>query len=314
MIRVLRLTFRINRFEVLSVGALAALTVLGGVLVIWRLGAIGMSSACVPSFETGELPSGCEGLYREFQEIAGRFGQLVLVLGAFLPIVGGLLIGGPPIAREIERGTARLAWSLSPSRLRWFAHRVLPLIGFMVLVGFAVGVTLDRLMSTINVGEDLSASFTGFRMRGVLVATQAAVIAATGIALGAILGRSVPTFLLSLILGTLLIYGGVANLHRTILLGEAEKRVCCDGFYQGELYLDTRIQLPDGRLVTYEELPTLDPEIAQLGFEGSLPQVSLVIPGSRYRELEAREAAAHAAIVVVLLAVAAVVVNRRRPA
>jgi hypothetical protein len=312
--QVLRLTFRMNRFEIVAVGALGALIVVGGVLVMWRLGAVGISSTCLPSLETGELASGCDALYREFQEIAGRYGQLVLLIGAFLPIVGGLLIGGPPISREIERGTARLAWSLSPSRLRWYAHRVLPMIAFLVVVAFAVGVVLDRLLGAINVGEDLSASFTSFRMRGILVATQAAVIAASGIALGAILGRSVPTFLLSLILSTLLIYGGVANVHRNILLGEADRQVCCETYEPGQLYLDTRIQLPDGRLVSYEELPSLDAEIGQLAFEGQLPQVSLVIPGSRYRELETREAVAHTAIVVVLLVLAAVVVDRRRPA
>jgi hypothetical protein len=312
--RVLRLTFRINRFEVLSVGALGTLTVLGGMFVIWRIAGLGISPACFQAIEAGVFSGGCEDQFRAFQDVVGRFGQLVIVLGAFFPVVGGLLVGGPAIAREIERGTARLAWSMSPSRWRWYAHRVLPMLAFLLVVAFAVGVTLDRLMGATNPTEDLANSFTDFRMRGVLVATEAAVVAATGLAVGAVLGRSVPTFLLSLILGGLVIYGGVANLHRSVLLGEAELQVCCETFTPGELYLDSRFQLPDGRLVGYEELPALGPEISRLAFEGQLPQVTLVIPGSRYREVETREAAAHAGIVAALLVVAAVVVDRRRPA
>ena len=46
----------------------------------------------------------------------------------FLSFAAGLFLGVPVVARELERGTARLAWSLAPSRMRWYLARLLPLL------------------------------------------------------------------------------------------------------------------------------------------------------------------------------------------
>ena len=40
----------------------------------------------------------------------------------------GLFLGVPVIARELERGTVRLAWWLTPSRWRWYLARLLPIL------------------------------------------------------------------------------------------------------------------------------------------------------------------------------------------
>ena len=51
-----------------------------------------------------------------------RIARLSVSIVPVFPLVAGLLAGGPIVARELESGTARLAWSLGPSRLRWLAH------------------------------------------------------------------------------------------------------------------------------------------------------------------------------------------------
>ena len=48
-------------------------------------------------------------------------------------------------------------------------------------------------------------------------------------------------------------------------------------------------------------------------FGPEYPNIQLVIPGERYREIEAREALAELGISAVLLAIGAFVVLRRRP-
>ena len=68
---------------------------------------------------------------------------------------------------------------------------------------------------------------------------------------------------------------------------------------------------PDGSLVGYEAFPDAGPYDA----EGNLlyPMFTMVIPGSQYRFVEAREAAILVGGTLVALLLAGVVVARRRP-
>ena len=112
-VRIVRLTYRIHRFEVNSVVILGGLLVLGSILAAWALSNVGLPPDCVPSFETGELPESCITEYEAFQRIAALATPIAAVSSLF-PVIAGLLLGAPVIAREIERGTTSLAWSLSP--------------------------------------------------------------------------------------------------------------------------------------------------------------------------------------------------------
>jgi ABC-type transport system involved in multi-copper enzyme maturation permease subunit len=311
--RIVRLTFRMHRFEVGAIVVLAALLVLCSIVASWALANVGLRPDCQPSFETGELPASCVAAWEAFNKIASLASPISLLTTLF-PVIAGLLIGGPIMAREIERGTTSLAWSLSPSRLRWFLHRVVPMVVLLLGVSFAVGAAADHLTHALSPQIDLSASFVGFRFRGVLLATQAFLLASTAVAVGALFGRAVPTFLLSLILGMLTIVA-VGLVHRQILLDEAVvQRQDENTFYSNDdLYLDNRLELPDGRLVTYEELIRIDPKAFESEFGPQYPNVALLIPGDRYRIVETREAAAELVIGLAFLVGGAFVVTRRRP-
>jgi len=312
--RIVRLTFRMHRFEVGAIVILAALLILGSIIVSWALANVGLSPECQRLAETGELPDSCVVAFETFNKIASLASPISLLTTLF-PIIAGLLIGGPIMAREIERGTTSLAWSLSPSRLRWFLHRVVPMALLLVAVSFAVGAAADHLTHALSPQADLSASFVGFRFRGVLLATQAFLLASTAVAVGALFGRAVPTFLLSLILGMLTIVA-VGLIHRQLLLAEvAIQRQVGDNFFisNADLYIDSRFELPDGRLMTAEDVFIFDPQAFEGEFGQKYPNVSLIIPGERYRVVEAREAAIEVVIGLVVLAGGALVVTRRRP-
>jgi hypothetical protein len=307
--RVVRLTFRMHRFEVGAVVVMAGLAVAGSVAVSWALGAVGITPACASALTSGELPESCVAEYEAFNRVANLASPVTALIGIF-PVIAGLLIGGPVVSNEIERGTTALAWSMSPSRLRWYLQRVVPLVVVLLVAGFAVGVAADHLHGALNPTTDLSASFQGFRFRGVLLAIQAFVICATAIAAGALLGRAVPTFLLSLVLG-LAVLVAVGQVHQRLLLDEATIRRQDVFSANGDLYIDNRFELPDGRFVTGDELINFDPA----AFDGELvyPIVGLVIPGERYRAVEAREGVVEAVIALAFLAGGALIVARRRP-
>ena len=79
--------------------------------------------ACLAKLGGAQLVSAaaansCQALSIQFQ---GRFGGMaaVAVLLVMLPLLVGLFFGAPLVAREIEQGTHRFAWTQGVSRLRW---------------------------------------------------------------------------------------------------------------------------------------------------------------------------------------------------
>ena len=71
------------------------------------------------------------------QDELGRltiWAQSGTALTLVLPVVAGVILGAPLVAAEIERRTAALAWSIAPSRMRWFAERLIVLGALIVLV------------------------------------------------------------------------------------------------------------------------------------------------------------------------------------
>ena len=61
----------------------------------------------------------------------------------FLPMLAGMLIGAPLLAREYEQGTWQLAWTQSVTRTRWLAIKLSVVIGGVVAVSalFAAGLS-----------------------------------------------------------------------------------------------------------------------------------------------------------------------------
>ncbi len=304
----IRLTFRMHRFELVAVAVATLVLVVAAYVVAGRLDAVGYEP-CADL--TISHPASCEALGRAFYAIEESEVPPILGFMAILPYAAGLILGGPLIAREIERGTTRLAWSISPSRLRWYLARMLPVVVAVVALTFAAGFAADRLIAARTPGVDMANSFDDYGARGVLVAITALVMTAGAIGLGAVVGRVLPTIIVALILGSLGLTG-VARLHEQYTAREAvivdEAQVA-----RGDRYIDQFFRLPDGRLVGWNELYEMDPELMNSETGPQYPIAALVIPGERYRSVEAREAIALGGIAVVMLAGTAVIIQRRRP-
>jgi hypothetical protein len=306
-LRVAALTFRIQRFEATLVLGAAILAVLVSAIVIGWTHAAGYDR-CLTE-DAVSLTGFCQAGIAPW---LFRIGRLSATIVPLFPIVAGLLIGGPIVARELESGTARLAWSLGPSRMRWFVHRVVPSLVLAVVAGVAIGLTADALLHLSDPNLDVNQSFAAFRQRGLLIGVQALLIASIALAVGSILGRAVPTFVLGLVLFGA-INAAVDKVETQLLTNEA---LVTDSFQYdgGELYLESRIRMPDGQVLTWEEMSIQHPEIINNGYDPEVYRdVVLYIPGSRYQEIEAREALALTAIAGIFVLVAATTVVRRRP-
>ena len=306
-LRSIALTFRIQRFEATLVLGAAVLSVLTSAMLITWIRSAGYDH-CLTD-EGLSLSGFCQASIATW---LFRIGRLSMAIVPIFPIVAGLLIGGPIVARELESGTARLAWSLGPSRLRWFIHRAVPALTLALVAGLAIGLTADALLHLSDPNLDIDRSFAAFRQRGLLIGVQALVIASIALAIGSILGRAVPTFVLSLILFGA-ISAAVDKVEAQVLTNEA---LVTDSF-QGDgsgLFLESRIRMPDGQVLTWEQMSIQHPDIINNGYDPEVYRdVVLYIPGSRYHDIERREALVLTALAGLFVIVAAGTVVRRRP-
>jgi hypothetical protein len=122
-------TWRQHRTEL--IGVLAAAVVLAIITVFATAFAqrtrleLGVDT-CVP------LPSGNANCVDLSQEWRNRVGLLLYLFQGFylVPALVASYIGGPLFARELERGTHRLAWTQGISRLRWAATTIGVVLAF----------------------------------------------------------------------------------------------------------------------------------------------------------------------------------------
>ena len=170
----------------------------------------------------------------------------------------------------------------------------------------SIGMAAEAFTHLLAPSTDLDQSFAGFRSRGVLVAGEALIVASIALALGAILGRAVPTFVLAVMLAGAI---GIAvdKVERQLLTNEAA--IADVESYQTadtDLVLDNRLRFPDGTILSWEEAFQTHPEL-QNGFDDVTGPRGVVfyIPGSRYHDVERRDA-------LVLLALAAAFIGRRK--
>lgn len=310
-----RLTLRLHRFELFTFGAALFGLVVAGFVGAAYVDGLRPGPGCLAI--DGSAPSSCDAALRAWNEALQMIGGLILSPTLAVAYVIGAFLGVPIVARELERGTTRLAWSLAPSRWRWFAVRVLPILAIIVVLTFAAGAAVDRFFAASVQGEDPAASFTLFGARGGLLASRAAFIFAIGIVVGAAVGRTLPALIVTALVASIAIGGGEAVHQNVILRNEAvpfsmDFESESDPYAgRGDLYVDTVFQLPDGSLVGYQYFGDEDP-YDQNG-NPRYPMFSMRIPGSQYRFVEAREALALGGATLVTLLLAGLIVSRRRP-
>jgi hypothetical protein len=307
----LRMAFRMHRFEIVGFGILIGLLAVAALVTAAQLDATGFGATCLPEVNS----PACEAMGRAFYGLQQTQVPMIQGILVVLPFLLGALLGAPLVARELERGTSRLAWSLAPSRLGWFLARVLPALVVVVVLSLVAGLALDRLTGAIEPRTDPFLSFTMFGGRGGVLAARAGFVFAIGVAVGAASGRVLPALILTAVIAYVGIAGG-SYVHGRILASEAVVLDTATGSGNpGDLFIDQRIRTPDGRVVTWDELTTIAPfpEDGSDWPPAGYTYLALVVPAERYPFVQAREVGALAGGSVVALGIAAFAVRRRRP-
>ena len=131
--------------------------------------------------------------------------QAAIVVVAVAPAIIGVFWGAPLVARELEAGTHRLAWTQSVTRTRWLATKLgvttLAAAATVGLLTFAVtwwSQPLDGALSSTQGGLPSRITPVTFAMRGVVPVGYAVFAVVLGATLGAVFRRSLPAMAVTL--------------------------------------------------------------------------------------------------------------------
>jgi ABC-type transport system involved in multi-copper enzyme maturation permease subunit len=130
-----------------------------------------------------------------------------VVLMALAPVLVGVFLGAPLVARELETGTYRLAWSQSVTRSRWLASRLALTVGAAALATGAASLAvtwwsapLDGAVSQTRGGLPGHLTPVTFAMRGIVPVGYAVFAVVLGAAMGTLLRRTLPAMAVTLAL------------------------------------------------------------------------------------------------------------------
>ncbi|HYI65665.1 MAG TPA: hypothetical protein VEW95_01935 [Candidatus Limnocylindrales bacterium] len=332
-----RLSYRQQRWELILVLVGVAATTAA---MLWFAGTLdGMRAAspeCLASlgnlFSEGPGPQAtCQAVITAYNDNY-NWGTNLVNLAWAAPFGIGVILGAPLVAREIDGGTAQLAWSLGRSRVGWLLRR----IAFVSLFGLALlavlAVSSELLTAAMFPEQTLSEDFIYFGRRGLPVVARGVGAIMLGVLVGALIGRVLPAILAAaLVIG--LVFMGLSLAEDRWNRAEATMQrftVTPSGELSdmAALAVDYGMETADGEFITYGEASArgMNPNFADedggwyaseedleagrlLGYDARLS-----IPGQRYPDLILRHSALAAALGILALGLTGIVVVRRRPA
>jgi hypothetical protein len=171
-------------------GIVATFMVITGLMMRADFTSLGLSACDMehPSLACGDAMATFSGKY----DVLTTWNELFTLT----PLVAGILVGAPLVARELERKTSLLVWTQGVTRMRW-------LVG-MLLGVFAGTIALFAAFSLLNNWWlhpiiQLDGRFNQiFEVVGIVPIAYAAFALALGIAAGALSGKTLPAILVTI--------------------------------------------------------------------------------------------------------------------
>jgi ABC-type transport system involved in multi-copper enzyme maturation permease subunit len=190
------LTWRQHRTVVIAGLAIAAAVTGSTLYVAARITAI--------SQECGN--AACPDGAAQAAPLGGSFGLITLagyltLAVMLLPLLAGMFLGVPLLAREHEQRTLVLAWSQDVTPQRWLWTKLAVLGAMTAAGGAAVSAASGHLAAVASIATIRQSLFSGnaFLVTGMLPLVQSVVWLAVGVALGAAFRRTLPAIFTALI-------------------------------------------------------------------------------------------------------------------
>jgi ABC-type transport system involved in multi-copper enzyme maturation permease subunit len=206
MLTRIKLTLKQHRFETIATVVLCLIAAVASFVEVYRLNSIQLPAGCTVgprymfSADSSAIATSCQLAIDRFNAIAwGADMGLVRTLLVLLPFIVGILFGAPLVAKEIEQGTAPLSWALVGSRRRWLLGKMFTAALLIVPLLLVAGLAADVLQGAQTPGTDPYASFENFSFRGVMIVFWGLAALFGTVALGTLIGRTLPAVLLALV-------------------------------------------------------------------------------------------------------------------
>jgi hypothetical protein len=318
-----RAAFRVQRFEVVAAVVIATILAISGVVVWYRLGAVGVPSECWATFASSDFSytGPCGDRLFAFGMINGDEAAKIMAAMAVVPWLLGFMLGVPLVSREIEGGSAPLVWSLTRSRRRWLAGRLLPLLALLAVASLALWAVSDLVWSAREPWLPIP-SFSDVGLHGSVIFGKAVAALAVGLIVGTLIGRTLPAFLVALAAGVLIAYVST-TLMQAWFMTEGERHAIPtvgsgnDQFaYPGGMSIGTGWVTPSGAIVYgMEEMAAFAPPgvDAETWVYNEAPLVQVGVPNSVYPTWSVIETVAFGGTGLVGLLIAFPLIERRRP-
>ena len=187
--------------------ALAGVAVLlGGLAVYLWLAGLGLHHAHAAAIACRPASSiACQKLVYDFDNSNGGPAQAVAILLHVVPALIGAFVGATVLARELETGTFRYAWTLAFGRWRWTLAKLIPLgITLAAAAGLFSLVFSWYFQPFFADGSRIPLDPALFSLRGVAFAAWTLAAFAIGALAGLLIRRVVPA-----IAATLAIFAGL---------------------------------------------------------------------------------------------------------
>jgi hypothetical protein len=180
--------------------ALAGVAVLLGALAVY-LWITGLQArhvyAAVAACHPASSPA-CQDLLGDFSKTYAR-SQTIAALLQVVPVLVGAFAGAPVLARELETGTFRYAWTQGFGRWRWTVAKLALLAVTVAAAAGAFGVLCSWYFAPFLAGgQQTPLAPTVFDLRGVALAGWTLAAFAIGVLAGMLIRRVVPAIAVTL--------------------------------------------------------------------------------------------------------------------
>jgi len=144
-----------------------------------------------PEYIRPQSGSGCGELADQF---TSRFGGLLPlgILLVLLPMLVGMFLGAPLIARELEHGTHRFVWTQGVSRLRWATTKIVLISLTGIVAAAAYALLLTWWIEPLNKAGGSRLNWLVFDLQGVVPLAYTLFAVALGIAAGTLTRKVLP--------------------------------------------------------------------------------------------------------------------------
>lgn len=139
----------------------------------------------------------CGSLRADYNITFGPFQMLIFISGVVMPLLVGIFVGAPLMAREYEQGTNLLVWAQGITRRRWF----LATVG-LIAVGAVAGMALFAGIAQVWLApqEAVTNLWYSFDVAPLVIVPYTLFALTLGIALGALIQRTLPAMAVTLVI------------------------------------------------------------------------------------------------------------------